>query len=60
MRHERLRAPERAAPAAKPRRSPEPAAAMAAPVPAREAIIIPFDRARIRALARRETADPRG
>jgi hypothetical protein len=60
MRHERLRAPEGTAPAARPRRAPERAAAAPAPVPLHEAIIIPFDRARIRALARRETADPRG
>jgi hypothetical protein len=60
MRHELLRAPERAAPAARPRRAPESAAAAPAPVPVGEAIIIPFDRARIRALARRKRADRRG
>jgi hypothetical protein len=60
MRHERLRPPERAAPAARSRRAPERAATAQSSVPAREATIIPFDRARIRALARREMADPRG
>jgi hypothetical protein len=59
MRHERLRAPEHAAPAARPHRVPEGAAAAPAPAPVREAIIIPFDRARIRVLARRKGADPR-
>jgi hypothetical protein len=59
MRHERLRAAERAAPAARPRRAPDRTAAAPDPMPLTEATIIPFDRARIRALARRETADPR-
>jgi hypothetical protein len=52
--HERLRAAARSAP-----NSPRPAAAAKADVPAREATIIPFDRARARVLASRKPADQR-
>jgi hypothetical protein len=55
---ERLRAAARQAPGVRPAAS-RPAAAAQADVPAREATIIPFDRARARVLAARKPADHR-
>ena len=57
--HERLRAAARSAPRVSPPNAPRPAAAAKADVPAREATIIPFDRARARVLASRKPADYR-
>jgi hypothetical protein len=57
--HERLRAAARGAPGVRPPHAPPPAAAAPADVPAREATIIPFDRARARVLASRKPADRR-